>query len=182
MTDVVGNVRASDDDREQAAERLRVAAGEGRISLDELNERLDATYRAKTYAELALVTSDLPGGLALSSTEEPLVLRSHSGSIQQVGEWVVPARLVAECGWGSLKIDFTRATCRHREVALDATLGGGGMTVIVPRGWTVRVENVTTGMGSVVNKADAPSVAGMPVLRVNGRVGMGTLKFKHPRR
>lgn len=54
-------LRVSDSDREQAADVLREAAGQGRISLDELDERLESAYAAKTYADLAAITHDLPG-------------------------------------------------------------------------------------------------------------------------
>jgi hypothetical protein len=56
-----GHLRASDADREQVAERLRNAATEGRIGIDELEERLSATLAARTYAELEAVVADLPG-------------------------------------------------------------------------------------------------------------------------
>jgi hypothetical protein len=52
--------RAGDGDRDQVAAVLREAHAEGRLDLDELTERLDAAYRAKTFGELAAVTSDLP--------------------------------------------------------------------------------------------------------------------------
>ena len=55
-----GHLRASDADRERVAEVLRQAAGDGRLTLEELDERLDAVYAAKTYAELEPVTRDLP--------------------------------------------------------------------------------------------------------------------------
>ncbi len=62
-----GRMRVSDADREQAADVLREAAGQGRISMDELDERLELAYAAKTYADLAAVTRDLPqDGTALS--------------------------------------------------------------------------------------------------------------------
>src|SRR3954451_14954818 len=54
-------MRISDEDRHKVAEVLRQAAGEGRIDLDELDERLEAAYRAKTYGELVPITADLPG-------------------------------------------------------------------------------------------------------------------------
>src|SRR5262245_4331067 len=54
------NVRASDTDRHQVADRLRDAAAEGRLTLDELEERLEGVYGAKTYAELEPYTYDLP--------------------------------------------------------------------------------------------------------------------------
>jgi hypothetical protein len=55
-----GHLRASDADRDQVAERLRTAAAEGRIATDELDERMGATLAARTYAELDVVTADLP--------------------------------------------------------------------------------------------------------------------------
>ncbi|MFC4586314.1 DUF1707 SHOCT-like domain-containing protein [Sphaerisporangium corydalis] len=182
MTDVTGNLRASDVDREAVSERLRIAAGEGRISLEELDQRLERAYQSKTYAELDVLIADLPTNGVLASTDEPLVLKVRSGNAQQVGHWVVPRHITADCAWGNIKIDFTQATCAHSEVTLAATCGAGNILVIVPRGWSVRVEQVTTGMGSVVNKVtDAPR-PGLPVLRVSGHVGMGNIKFKHPRR
>ncbi len=54
------HLRVSDEDRHKVAEILREAAGEGRIDLDELDERLGATYAAKTYADLVPITLDLP--------------------------------------------------------------------------------------------------------------------------
>src|ERR1700735_3379727 len=54
------NLRASDADRERVANVLREAAGDGRLTMDELDDRLDAVYAAKTYAELEPITHDLP--------------------------------------------------------------------------------------------------------------------------
>ena len=62
-------LRVSDEDRHKVAEILREAAGEGRIDLDELDERLEAAYAAKTYADLVPITVDLPA----HETSEPPV-------------------------------------------------------------------------------------------------------------
>ena len=53
-------LRISDSERHQVAELLREAAGEGRLDLDELDQRLEATYAARTYADLVPITLDLP--------------------------------------------------------------------------------------------------------------------------
>lgn len=53
-------LRASDADREQIAERLRKATAEGRLLAEELEERLEATFSARTYGELDAVVADLP--------------------------------------------------------------------------------------------------------------------------
>jgi Domain of unknown function (DUF1707) len=57
-------LRASDADREQIAERLRHATAEGRLMAEELEERLEATFGARTYGELDEVVADLPGAAA----------------------------------------------------------------------------------------------------------------------
>src|SRR4051812_50002415 len=52
--------RASDAEREAAADRLRVAAGDGRLDPDELEQRLEQAYAARTVGELTELTRDLP--------------------------------------------------------------------------------------------------------------------------
>jgi hypothetical protein len=56
-----GELRASDADRERVADRLRQAATEGRLLTDELEQRLEAAFSARTYAQLDAVLADLPG-------------------------------------------------------------------------------------------------------------------------
>jgi hypothetical protein len=56
----VPSIRASDSDRDQVAERLRVATVEGRLSADELEARLDALHASRTYGELDALVADLP--------------------------------------------------------------------------------------------------------------------------
>jgi hypothetical protein len=76
-------LRASDEDRERIADRLRRAAAEGRIHAHELEERLAKALRARTYGELEDTVYDLPSdGVA----RRP---RRHAG------EWVQPAAALA---------------------------------------------------------------------------------------
>jgi hypothetical protein len=65
--------RAADADREAVAERLREAVTEGRLDLDEFDERLVQTYRAKTYGELDPLVVDLPRVPAASRPDVPAV-------------------------------------------------------------------------------------------------------------
>jgi hypothetical protein len=53
-------MRAADADRERVAARLRAALDEGRLTLDELDERLREAYAAKTFGDLDRVVADLP--------------------------------------------------------------------------------------------------------------------------
>ncbi|MHB1834778.1 MAG: DUF1707 domain-containing protein [Solirubrobacteraceae bacterium] len=54
------HLRASDADRDQIVERLRRAATEGRIAAEELEQRVSAALKARTYGELEATVADLP--------------------------------------------------------------------------------------------------------------------------
>jgi hypothetical protein len=56
----MSELRAADSDRERTAERLRTAAAEGRLSAEELEERLEVALAARTHGELEAVVADLP--------------------------------------------------------------------------------------------------------------------------
>lgn len=62
-----GAMRASDSDREGVVEVLRAAYTEGRLSLDEFDDRTAAAYSAKTWGDLRSLTSDLPAGADLGA-------------------------------------------------------------------------------------------------------------------
>jgi Domain of unknown function (DUF1707) len=61
------NVRASDADRERIVEQLRQHTADGRLTMDEFEQRMTAAYAAKTYGELAQLTRDLPVDLSARS-------------------------------------------------------------------------------------------------------------------
>lgn len=60
------SLKASDADREHIAEQLRLAAAEGRLFADELEERLGAALTARTYGELDALVADLPPSSVVS--------------------------------------------------------------------------------------------------------------------
>src|SRR5260370_29604940 len=55
-----GRWRASHADREQAVDTLKAAFVQGRLTADELDERIGQALAARTYADLAALTTDLP--------------------------------------------------------------------------------------------------------------------------
>jgi hypothetical protein len=71
--------RASDADREEVVERLRIAAGEGRIGHDELDERLSRALSAKTYRQLHATVDDIPRARAGNSRRMPQAQRTVAG-------------------------------------------------------------------------------------------------------
>jgi hypothetical protein len=64
--------RASDADRDIAADILCAAVGDGRLTLDELDDRLGAALSARTTIELAALIADLPGRRRPPPSAQPL--------------------------------------------------------------------------------------------------------------
>ncbi|MEU7056300.1 DUF1707 domain-containing protein [Streptomyces sp. NPDC046197] len=164
MTDDAPELRASDADRERVAEILRDALAEGRLDMEEFEERLEATYKARTYGELAPITRDLPASgvtaPAVSLRKEPAESGSWAGRIvggegssswavaimsgfQRKGRWTAPKRFNCFAFWGGGEIDLREANFADREVEINCVAIMGGMQVIVPPG----VEVVVRGIG-----------------------------------
>jgi Domain of unknown function (DUF1707)/Domain of unknown function (DUF4190) len=105
------DLRASDADREATAERLRVAAAEGRLDHEELEERLQLTYAAKLCSELAHLTADVtPAAPAALPAPAPTFVRPRPranafavASIVASLLWVVGSALAIVFGHVALK-------------------------------------------------------------------------------
>ena len=125
-------LRISDAERHQVAEILREAAGEGRLDLDELDQRLEATYSARTYADLVPITLDLPSHphpvpVTRPAASSSLVVpgpdkETHFGimsGFDRRGVWVVPQQLNVFCFWGGAELDLRQAkfAAQGRETA-----------------------------------------------------------------
>jgi uncharacterized protein DUF1707 len=177
------NLRVSDSDREAVAEILRDAAGDGRLTLEELEERLAAAYAARTYADFEPLIGDLPAGLpsAVEPSQELLELSAPFNDVRRDGRWVVPPRIVATAGMGNVKLDFTEAVVRGREVLIEATAYAGDVVLVVPEGFEVDLTGVQANLGAAKNKVRRGQSTG-PRLRVVGRTVLGDVVARHPRR
>jgi hypothetical protein len=188
----VDKLRASHEDRDRVIEILRVAAGDGRLTAEELDERLEVAFSARTYGELAALTSDLPVGkqaitpLDVSQPVAPkdvVRLECRSGNVTRVGRWVVPRRIEVRVTSGSCKLDFTHAVIGRRTVQVDADVRSGSLTIITKPGIAVETDDVAIGSGHI--KVRAPWGPGVPVsllITVSGRVGSGAIVARPPRR
>jgi Domain of unknown function (DUF1707) len=89
-------VRASDAEREEVATILRAAVTEGRLTLEEGDERLARVYAAKFRDDLRPLTADLPGGgrEALWRTPEALAVMRRRLRLHGAGALVVAGVLV----------------------------------------------------------------------------------------
>jgi hypothetical protein len=178
--------RVADADREAVAETLRIAVGEGRIDLWELDERLGLAYSAKTYGDLEVLVADLPRHtwpLSFPGAEpERLVLRTASSDIRQGGRWVVPRLITAESTTGWITIDFTEASCAYREVTVEVITRTGWIQLILPEGWAARVGPLRTYTGHISNKAAETADPGAPTVTVTGHPVFGYIKIRQRRR
>ncbi len=181
-------LRASHDDREAVVERLREAAGEGRLEIPELEQRLELALSAKTYGELAELTADLPAAAPVRPAAPrgepgpPLVLKGGLHGAERVGRWTVPAKIVARGGLGGVKLDFTRADCPWPEPEVEVHGEMAGVTIIVPDGWAVDTSGVDPGLGGLRNKTTHDRLPDTPLLRLTGTGGMAGAVVRHPNR
>jgi uncharacterized membrane protein len=172
-------MRVSDADRNKVADILREAAGDGRIDLSELDERLEATYAAKTYAELVPITHDLAPAMRPSSAAVARVERDRAiailGGVERRGVWVVPEHFSVFCLMGGAELDLREATFSAREVTLTINTFMGGANIIVNQATNVVVHG-TGIMGGYSAPRSGPGVqltADSPTVHVRGVAIMG---------
>ena len=181
-------LRISDQDRHQVAEVLREAAGEGRIDLDELDERLGATYAARTYADLVPITLDLPAAATTqlpvrpAATPGPVVPGPAEerhlailGGLDRKGVWVVPQHLTVTAFLGGADLDLRQAQFAAREVTITVNAFMGGADIKVNPQTHVIMEGVGILGGYSGPSVDVPAelTADSPVVRIRGVAIMG---------
>lgn len=98
-TPSANRMRTSDKEREQVAEILRAAMTEGRLNLEEGEERLAAAYAAKYRDELAPLTVDLPDGGRRALAETPAARLATRRSMRRHTAFVVAAALILTGLW-----------------------------------------------------------------------------------
>ena len=172
------------------AEILRQAAGEGRLELDELDERLEATYAARTYADLVPITRDLPVQRPPHSPAQPPApgpsatpaIRYESSvavmsGTSRKGVWEVGPTHSVFCVMGGVDIDLREAVFTGRETVITANTLMGGIDVIVNERTRVIVEGMGI-MGAFEQARDRVEPRldeHSPVVRVRGAAIMGAV-------
>jgi hypothetical protein len=191
-----GTLRASHADRDQVAERLRVAAGDGRLSPEELDARLELALTARTYAELAAVVADLPAAGIAATPEAAMspaaaapaakdVIRLHvtSGHAKREGRWVVPGRMDLSATSGHIRVDFTQAVITKPTLRIHADVTSGHITLITKPGIVVDADDVIVTSGRVKVLAPwGPDVPARLRIDIAGSCGSGRIVARPPRR
>ena len=175
-----------------------MAAGDGRLSPEELDERLELALTARTYAELATIVADLPAAgapgsavtptslspvVAASAPKDLIRLHCSSGQAERRGRWVVPNRMDLKVSSGHITLDFTDAVITHRTLHIDAEVRSGHITLITRPGIVVDADDVIVRSGHV--KVRTPWGTDVPeLLRIDvaGKCGSGHISARPPRR
>jgi Domain of unknown function (DUF1707) len=111
------DVRASDAERDATVNRLRDAATEGRLTLDELTDRIEAAADAVMRSDLVPLTSDLPATAAVGVATQAAGVRGV-GDVKRSGPWTVPAENSFRTWFGNIKLDLRRGPA-HRAPRRD---------------------------------------------------------------
>ena len=185
QTGAGGDLRASHEDRDQVVEVLRVAAGDGRLTAEELDERLEAALTARTHAELAVLTRDLPAGpgLAPAAPKDLVRIDLRSGHTKREGRWLVPRQMQVRVTSGHARLDFTQAVISGRSLHIDADVRSGSLTLLTKPGVVVDTDDIAVRSGHV--KVRAPWGPDVPVVlrvTVSGKVGSGHIIARPPHR
>ncbi|MER5710096.1 DUF1707 domain-containing protein [Streptomyces sp. NPDC002122] len=182
-------LRASHADRDRTVDVLRVAAGDGRLTLEELDERLEVALSARTLGELAALTVDLPpgpvpGGAAAAEVKDVLRIHQKHSAIVRAGRWVVPRRMEIVAEWCGVTLDFTEAVITQDTLRIDVDSQGKSLTLVTRPGIVVDVDGLAL-EHSRFRIRRAPAAPGATVvLRVElvGRKSFGRVVVRPSRR
>jgi hypothetical protein len=180
-------LRASDADREWAAERLREASVSGRLTVDELDERLHEVFRAPSRAELDRLVADVvvpdddrhpsagPGGSPMPGVSRVPVrtgddgtrrLLSILGGSERKGRWRVAARCNVVNVLGGSELDLSAAELASERVELRVVSVLGGAEITLPAGMNVEVSQLALLGGNGVDVGDEHPDPGGPVVHI----------------
>ena len=171
----------------QAAQLLSDAAAQGRLPMDEYENRLTRAYGAKTYDELARVSADLPGAITTSSRGGPcrpapstLLLAILSG-FERRGRWNVPKKLTTFALWGGGVVDLRYADFTSPDVEIHTYSIMGGQTILVPPEVNVDLQGRGV-MGTFDHLETGEGLPGAPRVRVRGFSLWGKVAVKRKKR
>ena len=164
-------LRASYSDRDRVAEVLRLAAGEGRLSVDELDARLEAALAARTMGELAALTADLPDpGLA----KDVIRIDQRFGSLARKGRWTVPRRIEVASQFCHVTLDFTEAVLAYDSLRIDMDMEGRKLVLVTKPGMVVDADALTLEFSKLkLQSHDEPGTAALFRIEMVGTLRHG---------
>ncbi|MEU6551863.1 DUF1707 domain-containing protein [Streptomyces sp. NPDC046915] len=176
-------LRAAHADRDRVVDVLTAAAGDGRLTVEELDERVGAALAARTLGELAGLTTDLPGAAEPVPVKDVVRIEQQGGSVLRGHGWVVPRRLEIDSSWGDVTLDFTEAVITHDTLGIDLDMQGGTLRLVTRPGVVVDTDSLAVGYAKIRSRPTGES--GAPVVlrvEIHGRMSYGRVVTGPPRR
>ena len=179
------SLRASDDDRIQAAQLLSEAASQGRLKLDDYESRLTKVYAAKNYDELERLTDDLPEAAEVrrgkSRPAPSTMLLAIMSGFERRGRWYVPGRMTTFTLFGGGVVDLRYADFTSSEVEIHAYSILGGQTILLPPEVNVEIDGHGV-MGGFDHDVDGDGTPGAPKVKIKGFSLWGGVGIKRRKR
>ena len=179
------SLRASDDDRIQAAQLLSEAASQGRLKLDDYESRLAKVYAAKNYDELERLTDDLPEAAEVrrgkSRPAPSTMLLAIMSGFERRGRWYVPGRMTTFTLFGGGVVDLRYADFTSSEVEIHAYSILGGQTILLPPEVNVEIDGHGV-MGGFDHDVDGDGTPGAPKVKIKGFSLWGGVGIKRRKR
>lgn len=182
-------MRASHEDRDRVIEVLTAAAGDGRLTPDELDERVGTALTARTYGDLAVLVSDLPAGPApeapapAPAPKEVVRIECVGSSTRREGPWLVPPRIEMRVQGGSVTLDLTSAVLSGPSLQIDANIRGGSLKLVTRPGIFISTDDLVTRGSSVkVREQWDPATPVRFRVDVSGTLTGSSIKARPPRR
>ena len=181
-----GGIRASDAERDATVERLRDAAGEGRLTLEEFSDRMEQASTAKTRAELDQLLTDLPAtgspapagnAVAASGPGAPTWHVSPIGGLNVSGPWRMGRHVVVISLIGGADLDLRRAELAARDVTLTKVSIIGGVHARVPDGIRVDASGLSLLGDTSVEAAPDPG-PGAPTIHIRAFSVIGGIRIR----
>ncbi|WP_017571829.1 DUF1707 SHOCT-like domain-containing protein [Nocardiopsis halotolerans] len=174
-------LRASDTDRARVLRVLREAVGDGRLDLEEFEERSSLVQEARTLGELPAVTADL-----LPAERQPIRLARQPvlgvfGSAERRGRWVAYPDELAVAFVGRVEVDMREALLMRNHHRMTVTAILGRVEIDVPEGVEVRLTGWSF-LGMRTTTARRSELPNPPVLEIGGFSLFGMVRVRSPRR
>lgn len=128
------DIRASDAERDEVVQRLSEHASAGRLTLDELEDRIGRALEASTRGELAKLTRDLPPAATPPQRRRKVTrwIVSAMGGADKRGRWRIGDRLTSVALMGGNDIDLRHAEFDSDDVTIVAVAVMAGIDVYIP--------------------------------------------------
>jgi len=174
-------VRASDAERDLLVSQLRQDMVEGRLTVDEFTDRIEAAYESQTRGELEALRRDLPAAGTGGALAVPSRRRSTRWSIgimggsARRGRWRIDGQTTAIAIMGGCHLDLREAEIEGPEVTINAFAFMGGINIFVPDDVVVEVSGISFMGGRNVRSAKTPPAPGAQVIRIRAFSMMGGL-------